>query len=849
MRSNIPKPLADQLERLDLVPADVLPRASSWVAKWGGDLPPLEALWIDALQRTGAITAFQAVMLQCGLGPALRIGPYVLISELGRLNGRPRFLARRIDQPGDYELIVIECSDRRQAERLSNSAAVLAEAGCRWRREHTWPAVDLVAPVIDVGADECRFYAALEHFEGRSLAELITSRGSFAGGLASVVARPLLLLLAEVEEAKVGCEIITLEHVRFTRQGGVVLIAPGLLDLLSSEEPSLPAAADRAPGDSRTDGSRSAHREAPAKRGDSNVNVRRKACGALLKQLICGTANRGTARWNSSSSASAPALTEVIDRLMSPSSDSSFRELADRLPRCDEASRRSAARQAYRPIAIERQWLQSCGHGNQGLPDLSRVMKPLLWSSVIGGLLIAGWWMASLRSSILHRDSLSTCAAAATSSAGICAAADAAPNPSADATESNLATNSTVGEQKPGSFSNFSRSAQPRAFAERTTGEGVFGGDSQATVKGGRRDSIVRGAEGSPRSGGMHQGGRAESHVPTDVRPVQFEEDRESGASGAQRGRTALSRPADLIIDAQTPMSADRLRVRDGQRVRAASGRRATIVVPDGGWRLSADGVVFEHIDFAFSRLPKSDQDDEMAMIVFEGRQAEFCGCTFDGSGRTAIDWETTARASEQRLVLGRLLLLDCVFRDCRAAVQSEGQAAQVVEAANVLHWRGNAFWRIETPAGGEPLKLSLRQFTSRDSGPLIEFASEPSAAVSLTVEADSAVIAPRAGLPVLMLHGERPDWILDRLSWSGRGAILAGESPFAALTRGADEVIALGDESAAVAGLTRGRIVFAGSVESGIEGQQVAQWQGPSSDEDPPGIAARRLPQPTARR
>jgi len=855
MRSNIPKPLADHLDRLGLVLADVAPRAASWVAKRGKDIPPFESLWIDALHCTGAITAFQAAMLQRGQGATLRIGPYVLVSEARRLNGRPSFLARRIDQPGDYELIVIECRDQREAERLSLSAAALAEAARCWQREHTWPAVDRAAPVIDAGADECRFYAAIPHIEGRSLAELITGRGKFDGLLASVIARPLLLLLAELEEAGLGARVITPDHVRFTRQGGVVVVAPGLLDLLAAEESLLPPPAGRAAGDSLSDSPGFAPREAPAETADWPAAARRRACGTLLKKIACGAVGGGTADGDSSLSKRATALAEVVDCLMAPSGDCTFRQLADRLPRSDDAARRTAARHAYRPIAIQRQWLQACGHFNQYQLELRRMMRPLLWCLVIGALLSGGWWAAGLRSSVSHRTAQRTSEATPTSIAGVRREGDAsrgaiAPAAPTAAAEPAVATGSAPSEQKPDSFLVSNRSVESHGLPESPTVEERARRNSMAgTAAGTPRRPAGGGAEGPSRAGNVRPGGRGDGLSPPNVRQVQFEEGRKAGPSVVRPEQSPLPRPADLVIDSRIPVATDRLRLRDGQRVRAAPGRRATIAVPDAGWRLSAEGVIFEHIDFTVSRPANAGQNGEAAMIVLEGRQAEFCGCTFDGSGRIAIGWKATARAAEQGLVLGRLLLADCVFRGCRSAVRSEANAAQVIEAANVLHWRGGAFWLIGGSVGGEPLKLSLRQFTARDSGPLIEFADEPSTAVSLTVEADSAVIAPRAGLPVLMLHGARPDRVLDRLVWSGRGSLLAGESPFVALARQADEVIALDDESAAVAGLTRGRVVFAGAVDSSVEGQQVAQWQGPSTEEDPPGIAAGRLPQPTAPR
>lgn len=851
MRANIPQPLAEHLERLGLVLPDAAERASPWVMKWGRNLPPLEALWIDALLHTGAITAFQAMMLQRGQGTALRIGPYVLLKEIPRLNDRPSFLVRRHDQPGERELIVIDCCDPEQAERLAASAAPLAEAGRRWLREHSWPTADRAAPVVEVGVDGSRFFAAAPHTDGRSLAELVVGRGRFDGVLAAVIARSLLLLAAELDEAGLKPEFVSLHEVRFTDQGGVIVVAPGLADACSANRPLSEGQANWLPGAGRAGDCRRAARAAATGADHSRAAERRRACGALLEQLLFGAADRTKAARCSMRRGIPPELLAVIDELLSLSSNASFRQLADQLPRNDDAVRRLAARRAFRPLAVQRQWLQWSDRVGQRPFDPRRVVQPVLWLLAIVVLLGAGWWGASFKSSFSSPLSDSPCAA----------------QPAGDDLQP-MRQAQLGGDGKP-----IADSAGPTGekMPRNAQGElGVIAADGLASMwqvmpgsDGSRADgapsSATAGGGGGPHTGfaewAAHRGNGGEVVVAahetgSGLRQAQFADERGAAPGARTPARPAPGRPADLIIDSAVPVDADRLQLRDGQRVRAAPGRRAVIQVPHKGWTLSVDGVVFEHIDFAASQPPKPDSSDGAPMIALLGRQAEFCGCTFEAGGRIAIAWRPTAGAPGNGLTLGRLVMVDCVFRNCRAVVRSEGGAAQVVEAANVLHWGGDAFWLFgEAADAGEPLKLILRQFTLREAGPLIEFAREPAAAVSLTVEADAAVIAPRAGLPALMLHGRRPDRVLDRLVWSGRGSLLSGESPFAMLTREADEVVALDDEAVAVAGLTRGRVEFVGTVGAGIEGQQVDSWHGPSSGEDPPGIVVRRLPRPTSGR
>lgn len=850
MRSNIPQPLADHLARLGLVLPDVAERAAPWVVRWGRDLPPLEALWIDALLHSGAITAFQATMLHCGRGADLRVGPYSLLKETSRLHHHPSYLARRHDQPGECELIVIECCDPKQAERLAANAAPLAAAGRRWLREHSWPSADRAAPVVEVGVDGRRFFAAAPHTDGRSLAELVVGRGRFDGSLAALIARSLLLLAAELDEAGLRPGFVSLHEVRFTDQGGVVVVAPGLADVCSLETPLPKGQPDGSPSvcgaDDCLEGA-----TATSGRERFGPTERRRACGALLEQLLFGAADRARAVRGSRHRGILPELLEVIDELLSPTSDVSFRQLADRLPRNDDAARRLAARRAYRPLPVERQWLQWSDCSGRNRIDLRRAVQPVLWLLTIGALLGAGWWGASFKSSVSPQ--LADAPGAAQSAGG-----DVRPlrqtqrgrdgEPIADSAGPTGKTTAPDDRGNLDAIVAYGPGVKPQ---EMRGTDGIRGEETPSSAiagRGGRSPAVVARWTARHNNGGDVVVAADEARG--DLRQAQFVDERGASPEARTPARSAAGRPTDLIIDSTVPVDAARLRLRDGQRVRGAPGRRAVMQLPAKGWTLSADGVVFENVDFVVSRPLGTDSDDAAPMIELQGRQAEFCGCTFEAEGRIAIAWKPTAGAPSNGLTLGCLVMVDCVFRNCRAAVQSEGEAAQVVEAANVLHWGGDAFWLIGGAAdAGEPLKLILRQFTLREAGPLIEFAREPPAAVPLTIEAEAAVIAPSSGRPALMLRGRRPDRVLDRLAWAGQGSILDGAAPFAMLTRQADEVAALDDEAVAVAGLARGRVEFAGAVGAGIDEQQVVSWHGPSSGEDPPGIVARRLPRPASGR
>ncbi len=848
MRSNIPQPLADHLGRLGLVLPDVAERAAPWVVKWGRDLPPLEALWIDALLHTGAITAFQATMLHCGRGADLRVGPYVLLKEIPRLNHQPSFLARRQDQAGECELIMIDCGDSQQAERLAANAAPLAEAGRRWLREHSWPSADRAAPVVEVGVDGRRFFAAAPHTDGRSLAELVVGRGRFDGSLAALIARSLLLLAAELDEAGLRPEFVSLHEVRLTDQGGVVVVAPGLADVCSLETP-LPKGQPN--GSPSVCGADDCRKGAPATSGRERFGrtERRRACGALLEQLLFGAADHARVVRGSRHRGILPELLEVIDGLLSPTSDVSFRQLADRLPRNDDAARRLAARRAYRPLPVDRQWLQWSDCSGRNRIDPRQAVQPVLWLLAIGALLGAGWWGASFKSSVSPQLADAACAAQP--------AGDVQPlrqtqrgrggEPIVDSADPTGKTTPDA-QGEPGAIAAQGRGAMSQAL-RRT--EGNRSEETPSSPIAGRSGRSPAGrVQWTAHHNNLGDVVVAADEARGDLRQAQFADERGFAPEARTPARSAAGRPADLIIDSADPVDAARLRLRDGQRVRGAPGRRAVMQLPAKGWILSAEGVVFENVDFVVSRPPGTDSNDAAPMIKLQGRQAEFCGCTFEAEGRIAIAWKPNAGAPNNGLTLGCLVMVDCVFRNCRAAVLSEGEAAQVIEAANVLHWGGDAFWLIGGAAdAGEPLKLILRQFTLREAGPLIEFAREPPAAVPLTIEAEAAVVSPSSGRPVLMLHGRRPDRVLDRLAWAGQGSILDGDAPFAMLTRQDDEVAALDDEAVAVAGLARGRVEFAGAVGAGIDEQQVVSWHGPSSGEDPPGIVAQRLPRPASGR
>ena len=198
-----------------------------------------------------------------------------------------------------------------------------------------------------------------------------------------------------------------------------------------------------------------------------------------------------------------------------------------------------------------------------------------------------------------------------------------------------------------------------------------------------------------------------------------------------------LQPPADLVLAADKPSTESLVPLRAGQRVRAASGQRATLVVSGAGLVVDKEDVRFENIDFVWqpAALTERAGREAPAIVRLLAGRVEFRGCSFRCNARerntplpsssvAAIHWIHPAQIdpSETSLPSGRIRLSDCVFDRVGAALDCRTVGALGVEFTNTLHLGAGPLVRLDhSPRSDEPLSLSLSQVTLRDSGPLLE--------------------------------------------------------------------------------------------------------------------------------
>ena len=375
MRLEPPAQLVAALERLGLAAAADFARVNAEVTRLARELPPFDALWIDALARARVLTPYQAAELHAGRADALRVGPFILCRAIAATTDAKTFRAKHAETGAIVRLSVAhldEMPDSSDAvvERLS----ALVARGQRWDKEHTWPALDRAAVATAAGVDAGRLWAAAPWVEGRSIAEQLARCGRFPPTVVEAIARPLVALLAELEEAGLSHGRLTANAVLLTDRGGVVVLDPGLHAALQ----------------------------------DIGVGDDRRACGRLLWQMLCGREppeDRIIDPRRLAPQTSA-ALADVVVTLRRDDSTTAAREdhplspdgsqltlwtLAERLPRSSDESRRAIVRFLRRRRRPTENWYASFLVRQPPVFDLGPWLKPAASLAATAVLLAIAW--------------------------------------------------------------------------------------------------------------------------------------------------------------------------------------------------------------------------------------------------------------------------------------------------------------------------------------------------------------------------------------------------------------------------------------------------------------------------
>jgi len=844
-----PPHLIELLERTGLAAAAQVHAQARRVGRLARGLPGFDSLWLDALVQSRCLTPFQAREIAAGRAEQLRVGQFVCCRPLVWPQYVRAFQARRVADQRAALLVVIECPDH-QADALLGGLRGLADCVPKLRSEH-------LAPIVEVGRDGARVWAAAEWHEGVCAIRPLTHHGRFEPEAVLEIVRQMAAGLAELEQVGLCHGDLSPAGLLLDRNGRVVLPLPGLRPIVRPEEgygrADLPPAAFDYLAPERIE-----HGTPPDVLSDIY------ACGCVWWHLLTGRPPlSGGDSLGKLRSAQQGAIPDV--RRLAPATPEALagvvtaclaREPADRPGSMAELATMLGSPSARGAVAVARQTAPRRSglavRWHKGVGQVRRNGTGPFWLSVAAGCLVAAG--AALWAT-WNRPSPGT----AQIPAQTAMAQNHAPSPSESAETPRADRNKLPPVQPPdhpGQAQAGTRTAlRPNTAAGNPRSAGPLASGFEGT------SSQVSGAPGSSvvpaeyRQGVDHTRGlgRRPSGVPV------------SGGSRSVQGEPS---GGEIVIRVQNgqngPLRLDSLDLKPNQRIRGEGPGRVVVVVPPGGLVVDVEGVVFENLAFCCQALEPTgpvlplEGQDTGALVELRCGRAEFRNCTFSvpGAGAPqrpaalAWQWPTprgTALGGERSsgLPTGRLRLENCVFSRVRAAVECRPGAALAVELRNVLHVAPGPLLRL---SGGteadQPLVIRARRLTLRDSGPLVEMdlahsdADGPTG--SLRIEASASVFAPRAPVPLILFLRPRsfePESVARTFWWDGQGSLVAEGIPVAAWGAREDGAEPLDEGTLAIAGLVRSRVEFAGPALDDPAHSRVTGWQAPLTGPQAPGF------------
>lgn len=192
------------------------------------DLPAFDSVWVDSLVQLRLLTPYQAKMLEKGQASKLRVGPYVIVDELGRSAQGATFLARRLNR-----------RDSRVIKRLKiesgSSADVVHRLTQFQQRSDRFAHPHIVLHDEVIPSDGGELIPVSRFVAGLPLNELLIRRGRFAPAIVMEIGRQLLDGLAALHAKSLIHGDIRLSNVRLTDNGLAVLVDGGLRQVIRPE--------------------------------------------------------------------------------------------------------------------------------------------------------------------------------------------------------------------------------------------------------------------------------------------------------------------------------------------------------------------------------------------------------------------------------------------------------------------------------------------------------------------------------------------------------------------------------------------------------------------------------------
>ncbi len=197
------------------------------VKRLARDLPAFDSVWIDALVQAGKLTTFQARIIESGRSQQLRVGPCLLVDQLGAGEVGETFLARRLD--GTESCVLKQLS--LAAEEVRDVSARLAELiSVGSRVEHPSVVVPHAWNETSGQLNTLSLYVS-----GPTLADLLIRRGRFPAVIVAEIGRQILGGLAALEEVGIVHGDLRAWNIRMTVNGVVVAVDAGIVSATRPE--------------------------------------------------------------------------------------------------------------------------------------------------------------------------------------------------------------------------------------------------------------------------------------------------------------------------------------------------------------------------------------------------------------------------------------------------------------------------------------------------------------------------------------------------------------------------------------------------------------------------------------
>jgi eukaryotic-like serine/threonine-protein kinase len=311
------------------------------------------------------------------------------------------------------------------------------------------------------------------------------------------------------------------------------------------------------------------------------------------------------------------------------------------------------------------------------------------------------------------------------------------------------------------------------------------------------------------------------------------------------------SMPPDRILSPENGWRLDTRTLKPGQRVRGASGQRPRVVVPREGVLIDCDDLIFENVDFVSEVDSRGNAAEDVPwMMNVQAQVAHWHGCSFSSKGQVrpvAIRWNWSGKNGAA--TGAELTLRDCVIQNAAAVVDCEGAETISVELRNTLCASSGPVVRLHA-AKSQPssVAIHLEHATLRGASAVLEWrygrAGNGSTMVAISAVGTALDIDRDAALLVLA-GAERPERLLQAITWGGEGSLVTPEVVMAEWINRAGKRQVLVEEELEIAGLVRSRAEFAGHAEEGPKASRLLRWQAPLRSPDPPGIDSNRLYSP----